>query len=148
MFLTYRLYMKRKKIALIAHDRKKSEILDWTLFNKRLLSSYDIYATATTGKLIINETGLIVNVFESGPMGGDIQIGSLMVEGKIDILIFFWDPLEPQPHDPDVKALLRIAVLKNVPTACNRATADVFMNSFLTFSERNSSHLVQDLTLL
>lgn len=140
--------MKKKRIALIAHDGKKSQILDWVFLNKRALTTFEIYATGTTGRLISNESGLYVNTVESGPLGGDIQIGAMMVEGLIDFLIFFWDPLEPQPHDPDVKALLRIAVLKDVPTACDRATADVFMNSSLTNPALYSSHLLQDLTVL
>jgi methylglyoxal synthase len=140
--------MFNKSIALIAHDGKKSEILDWSLTNKRALTSYNIFATGTTGRLIQNETGLKVTSFESGPLGGDIQIGALMVERKIDLLVFFWDPLEPQPHDPDVKALLRIAVLKNIPTACNKATADLFMSSRTANPSLRAPHLMQDLTFL
>lgn len=140
--------MFNKSIALIAHDGKKSEILDWSLTNKRALTSYNIFATGTTGRLIQNETGLKVTSFESGPLGGDIQIGALMVERKIDLLVFFWDPLEPQPHDPDVKALLRIAVLKNIPTACNKATADLFMSSSTANPSLRAPHLMQDLTFL
>lgn len=118
-----------KKIALIAHDKKKSELLAWVLANKAELSQHQLIATGTTGKLIAKESGLPVQLVESGPYGGDIQIGAEMVDNKIHALIFFWDPLEPQPHDPDVKALLRVSVLKNIPTASNRATADLLIHS-------------------
>ena len=118
-----------KKIALIAHDKKKSELLAWVLANKEELSTHELIATGTTGKLIAKESGLPVQLVESGPYGGDIQIGAEMVENKIHALIFFWDPLEPQPHDPDVRALLRIAVVYDTPTACNRATADYLISS-------------------
>ena len=118
-----------KRIALIAHDRKKSELLAWVLGNKEELAQHELVATGTTGTLIAKESGLKIQLVESGPYGGDLQIGAQMVENKIQALIFFWDPLEPQPHDPDVKALLRVSVLKNIPTASNRATADLLIHS-------------------
>lgn len=139
--------MKTKRIALIAHDKKKSDILAWVLANQNVLSEFELVATGTTGKLIELESGLPIEVVESGPHGGDLQIGSQMVEGKVDILIFFWDPLEPQPHDPDVKALLRMAVLKNIPTACNRATADLFITSGLLNPQQGPKRVLQNLTI-
>jgi methylglyoxal synthase len=118
-----------RKIALIAHDRKKSELLAWVIANKSELAAHKLIATGTTGSLIARETGLEVELVESGPYGGDIRIGAQMVDDQIQALVFFWDPLEPQPHDPDVKALLRVAVLKDIPTASNRATAGLLMHS-------------------
>jgi methylglyoxal synthase len=123
--------MPNKRIALIAHDRKKQDLVDWVKFNKGTLHSHKLFATLSTGKLIQLETGLKVHCFKRGPIGGDMQIGAKIIEGKIDFLIFFWDPLTPQPHDPDVKALLRIAVLYNIPTASNRSTADFIISSHL-----------------
>jgi methylglyoxal synthase len=114
----------RKRIALIAHDRRKPDLLDWVAYNRAVLVEHELFATGTTGALVAERTGLPVTRFRSGPLGGDQQVGARISEGAIDVLIFFWDPLEPQPHDPDVKALLRLAVLYNIPTACNRATAD------------------------
>lgn len=122
--------MKRKKtIALIAHDNKKTAIVNWSLKNKATLEKYDLCGTGTTAKLIAEATDLNVKRYLSGPLGGDQQIGAKVAEGKIDMVIFFWDPLEAQPHDPDVKALLRIAVVYDIPIATNRATADYIIHS-------------------
>ena len=126
---------RRKKIALIAHDNKKSDLVAWMRFNRQLLAEHDLYATRTTGRLIRETLGLRVTEFHSGPLGGDQQIGAKIVAGECDFLIFFWDPLEPHPHDPDVRALLRIAVVWNVPVACNRATADFMISSPLMAEE-------------
>ncbi|MCB1142968.1 MAG: methylglyoxal synthase [Leptospiraceae bacterium] len=122
---------KTKRIVLIAHDNRKQDLLGWVEYNKGTLSKHFLSGTGTTGKLISERTGLPVHRYISGPLGGDQQIGSKIVEGNLDIMIFFWDPLSAQPHDPDVKALLRIAVLYNIPMACNRATADFLISSHL-----------------
>jgi len=126
----------RKTIAMIAHDRMKDDIADFTSKHQELLAQYDIVATGTTGGRILDACPrLAVRRMKSGPLGGDQQIGAKIVEGEIDFLIFFWDPLEPQPHDPDVKALLRMAVVWNIPTACDRATADFMISSPLMDKE-------------
>ena len=118
-----------KRIALIAHDSRKPDLLEWVKFNVPVLREHRLCATGTTGALVTKATGLPVTRFKSGPLGGDQQVGAKIAEGDLDVLIFFWDPLEPQPHDPDVKALLRLAVLYNIPTASNRATADFIVGS-------------------
>jgi methylglyoxal synthase len=118
-----------KRIALVAHDARKPDLLDWVKANQGSLAHHHLFATGSTGNMLIEKTGLPVYCFRSGPLGGDQQIGAQIADGGIDFLIFFWDPLEPQPHDPDVKALLRLAVLYNIPTASNRATADFLISS-------------------
>ncbi len=128
---------KKKKIALVAHDNKKNDLLQWVKFNSYLLSLHELYATGTTGKIIEKELGMEIHKLQSGPLGGDQQIGAKIASGEIDFLIFFWDPLESLPHDPDVKALLRMAVVWNIPVACNRSTADFMVSSTLMDQEYN-----------
>ncbi len=131
-----KIQMKRKKkIALVAHDNKKSDLLEWVRFNKKLLTGHELFATGTTGKVLEQELCVRVNKLQSGPLGGDLQIGAKIAQEEIDFMIFFWDPLEPHPHDPDVKALLRIAVVWNIPLACNRASADFMISSRLIDEE-------------
>lgn len=127
--------MHRKRIALVAHDNKKEELIEWAKYNKGTMERCDLLATGTTAKLLEKQLGLKVHGLQSGPLGGDQQIGALITEGKIDVLVFFWDPLQPLPHDPDIKALLRLAVLWNIPLACNRTSADMIFSSSLFFSD-------------
>jgi len=124
-----------KKIALVAHDNKKRDLVEWAKYNRDLLAHHKIYATGTTGEILARELGIEVNRLQSGPLGGDQQIGAKIVDGEIDFMIFFWDPLEPLPHDPDIKALLRMSVVWNIPIACNRATADFMISSPLMDGE-------------
>lgn len=126
-----------KKIALVAHDHKKSGLIEWAKYNRDLLSHHKIYATGTTGEVLERELDFGVTKLQSGPLGGDQQIGAKIADAEIDFLIFFWDPLEPMPHDPDVKALLRMAVVWNIPIACNRASADFMISSPLMDGEYN-----------
>lgn len=125
----------RRRIALVAHDNCKQALLEWARYNRGTLAHHELYGTGTTGSLIAAELDVEVHRFLSGPLGGDQQIGAAVAEGRLDVIIFFWDPLEPQPHDVDVKALLRIAVVYNTPIACNRATADFVLSSPLLSRE-------------
>jgi methylglyoxal synthase len=125
----------RRNIALVAHDKKKDDLVEWVEFNKKTLALHTLYGTGETGKRIAEKTGLDVVLLKGGPYGGDMELGAMIANKKLDYLIFFWDPLTSLPHDVDVKALLRIAVLYNVPTACNRSTADLIISSSLFHSE-------------
>lgn len=126
---------QRKRVALVAHDNKKRDILEWAKYNRDALAQHEVYSTGTTGKMLERELNIAVTKLQSGPLGGDQQIGAKIAEGNIEFLIFFWDPLEPLPHDPDVKALLRLAVVWNIPIACNRASADFMFSSPLMSGE-------------
>lgn len=125
----------RKRIAMVAHDNKKAELIEWAIYNKSSLAKHELIATGTTGKLLEEELDRPVKKMLSGPLGGDQQIGAMIAEGKIDVLIFFWDPMEAQPHDSDVKALLRLGVAWNILLACDRATADFILTSPLIMDE-------------
>ncbi|MDB5073535.1 MAG: methylglyoxal synthase [Candidatus Eremiobacteraeota bacterium] len=128
------------RVALIAHDGCKSELAEWATFNRGTLSRCELVATGTTGGMVADATGLSIDLLLSGPLGGDAQVGAMLVDARLDLIVFFWDPLTTQPHDVDVKALLRLAVLYNVPIACNRATADFLISSPLFL---DAEHLVQ-----
>lgn len=130
---------KKKNIALIAHDSKKQQLVDWVNNHKEILKNHDLCGTGTTARLLTDKTGLRVKGYNSGPLGGDQQIGARIVEGKVDFVIFFWDPLESQPHDPDVKALLRIAVVYDIPIANNQSTADFLLTSIYMNEEYEHS---------
>jgi methylglyoxal synthase len=120
---------KRKRIALVAHDHKKADLIEWAIYNKTELAKHELFATGTTGKLMEEALDRPVKKLLSGPLGGDQQIGAMIAQGEIDVMLFFWDPMEAQPHDSDVKALLRLCVAWNIPMACDRATADFLMTS-------------------
>jgi methylglyoxal synthase len=139
---TYRTIPSSKHIALVAHDQRKDELLEWALKNREALSMHKLYATGTTGKIIESNLGQPVHKLLSGPIGGDQQLGAMIAEKKIDVMIFFWDPLSAQPHDPDIKALLRLCVVWNIPLACDSATADFLFTS--PFMSREYESLQSD----
>lgn len=128
-----------KRVALVAHDNKKADLLEWAFYNRDMLSRHELIATGTTGKLLEEKLGLPVRKLISGPLGGDQQLGALIAEGNLDCIIFFWDPMESQAHDSDVKALIRLAVVWNIIIACNRTTADFILTSLLMNSDYKAS---------
>lgn len=130
-----RILSERKRIAIVAHDNKKKDLIDWAVYNMQSLARHELIATGTTGKLLEDALDRPLKKLLSGPLGGDQQIGAMIAEGSVDALIFFWDPMEAQPHDPDIKALLRVAVTWNIPFACDRATADFLLTSPLMNEE-------------
>lgn len=127
--MSFQSVSEQKGIALVAHDSKKEALLEWVRYNRQILQEHRLYATGTTGAILEENLDLEINKLMSGPLGGDQQLGAKIVEGDVDLVIFFWDPLQAQPHDPDVKALLRVAVVWNIPIACNRASADLMISS-------------------
>jgi methylglyoxal synthase len=127
--MSFQSVSEQKGIALVAHDSKKEALLEWVRYNRHVLQEHRLYATGTTGAILEDNLDLTISKLMSGPLGGDQQLGAKIVEGDIDLVIFFWDPLQAQPHDPDVKALLRVAVVWNIPIACNRASADLMISS-------------------
>lgn len=135
---------KKKRIALVAHDQRKQDLLSWVKYNVQVLSQHELYATGTTGKILSNKCSLDIHRLKSGPLGGDQQLGAMIADGELDVLIFLWDPMTPQPHDVDVKALLRMSVLYNIPVACNRSTADFLISSRLF--EEDYEPLLKDYT--
>lgn len=139
-----KLLSKKKNIALVAHDHRKADLLDWASANKNILSKHNLYATGTTGKMIEEALGLSITKFLSGPLGGDQQIGSLIAEGNIDMIVFYWDPMNAQPHDTDVKALLRLSVTWNILLACDRTTADFIITS--PFMDNEYQRIMPDYT--
>ena len=136
---TIKILGKRKKIALVAHDHRKKDLLEWALHNITALAKHELFATGTTGKLLEEALDRPVKKLMSGPLGGDQQIGAMIANGEIDMMFFFWDPMEAQPHDSDVKALLRLCVAWNIPMACDRATADFIMTSPFMHDEYEST---------